>query len=103
MPFLPEPLVDFCGEDSEAKFEAKNKKRQACDWEERMSDVKKCEDCGHSMREHLCDLNGRINCQVCERKGQTCDWKDIPQKRFTVLPPDPHRFYGDKDGIGCKS
>ena len=31
MPFLPEPLVDFCGEDSEAKFEAKNKKRQACD------------------------------------------------------------------------
>jgi len=28
---------------------------------------------------------------------------DIPQKRFTVLPPDPHRFDGDKDGIGCES
>lgn len=28
---------------------------------------------------------------------------DIPQKRFTVLQPDPHRFDGDKDGIGCES
>jgi len=31
------------------------------------------------------------------------DCKDILQKRFTVLPPDPHRFDGDKDGIGCES
>ena len=31
------------------------------------------------------------------------DCKDIPQKRFTVLPPDPHRFDGDKDGIGCEN
>lgn len=31
------------------------------------------------------------------------DCKDIPQKRFTVLPPDPHRFDGDQDGIGCES
>ena len=30
------------------------------------------------------------------------DCKDIPQKRFTVLQPDPHRFDGDKDGIGCE-
>jgi len=29
--------------------------------------------------------------------------KDISQKRFTVLQPDPHRFDGDKDGIGCES
>jgi len=28
---------------------------------------------------------------------------DIPYKRFTVLQPDPHRFDGDKDGIGCES
>jgi endonuclease YncB( thermonuclease family) len=27
----------------------------------------------------------------------------IAQKRFTVLPPDPHRFDGNKDGIGCES
>ena len=31
------------------------------------------------------------------------DCKDIPQKKFTVLQPDPHRFDGDKDGIGCES
>jgi micrococcal nuclease len=31
------------------------------------------------------------------------DCKDIVQKRFTVLQPDPHRFDGDKDGIGCES
>ncbi len=31
------------------------------------------------------------------------DCKDILQKRFTVLQPDPHRFDGDKDGIGCES
>ena len=28
------------------------------------------------------------------------DCKDIT-KRFTVLQPDPHKFDGDKDGIGC--
>lgn len=27
---------------------------------------------------------------------------DIPYRRFTVLAPDPHRFDGDHDGIGCE-
>jgi len=31
------------------------------------------------------------------------DCKDVPYSKFTVLPPDPHRFDGDKDGIGCES
>lgn len=31
------------------------------------------------------------------------DCKDIPYKRFRVLPPDPHRFDRDKNGIGCES
>jgi len=31
------------------------------------------------------------------------DCGDIPYKKFTVLQPDPHRFDGDKDGIGCES
>ena len=31
------------------------------------------------------------------------DCKDIAQKRFTVIGSDPHRFDGDKDGIGCES
>ncbi|MGI0484629.1 calcium-binding protein with excalibur domain protein [Pantanalinema rosaneae CENA516] len=30
------------------------------------------------------------------------DCKDIPYRNFKVLPPDPHRFDGDKDGIGCE-
>ncbi|MEG4347134.1 thermonuclease family protein [Microcoleus sp. A003_D6] len=28
---------------------------------------------------------------------------DIPQRRFRVLQPDPHKFDRDKDGIGCES
>ncbi len=27
---------------------------------------------------------------------------DIPYRRFWVLPPDPHGFDGDNDGIGCE-
>lgn len=28
---------------------------------------------------------------------------DVSDKRFDVLPPDPHGFDGDGDGIGCES
>jgi len=31
------------------------------------------------------------------------DCGEISYKNFKVLPPDPHRFDGDKDGIGCES
>jgi hypothetical protein len=31
------------------------------------------------------------------------DCGQITQRRFQVLPPDPHRFDGDGDGIGCES
>lgn len=30
------------------------------------------------------------------------DCGDIPYRRFQVLPPDPHRFDSDHDGIGCE-
>ena len=30
------------------------------------------------------------------------DCPDITERRFQVLPPDPHRFDGDHDGIGCE-
>lgn len=30
------------------------------------------------------------------------DCGDIPDRNFKVLQPDPHRFDGDKDGIGCE-
>lgn len=28
---------------------------------------------------------------------------DVPHKRFRVLPPDPHGFDTDQDGIGCEN
>ena len=28
--------------------------------------------------------------------------EDIKQKRVIVVPPDPHGFDGDMDGIGCE-
>lgn len=31
------------------------------------------------------------------------DCGDIPHRRFRVLPPDPHGFDRDNDGIGCES
>jgi endonuclease YncB( thermonuclease family) len=30
------------------------------------------------------------------------DCSDIPYRRFPVLPPDPHRFDPDRDGVGCE-
>ncbi len=30
------------------------------------------------------------------------DCADVTYRRFTVLPPDPHQFDGDSDGIGCE-
>jgi hypothetical protein len=31
------------------------------------------------------------------------DCGEIPYRNFKVLPPDPHHFDGDKDGIGCET
>ncbi len=30
------------------------------------------------------------------------DCSDIPHRRFRVLPPDPHHFDRDRDGVGCE-
>ncbi len=30
------------------------------------------------------------------------DCKDVSYRRFRVLQPDPHRFDGDRDGVGCE-
>src|SRR3712207_3610359 len=30
------------------------------------------------------------------------DCGDVADRRFTVFPPDPHRFDGDYDGAGCE-
>lgn len=31
------------------------------------------------------------------------DCRDIPYRRFRVLPPDPHHFDSDRDGVGCEA
>jgi hypothetical protein len=31
------------------------------------------------------------------------DCGDIPYRNFLVLPPDPHNFDGNNDGIGCEN
>jgi hypothetical protein len=31
------------------------------------------------------------------------DCRDVPDTYFTVLPPDPHRFDRDKNGLGCET
>lgn len=31
------------------------------------------------------------------------DCADVPYRRFTVKPPDPHSFDGDHDGVGCET
>lgn len=31
------------------------------------------------------------------------DCADVPHRGFRVLPPDPHRFDGEGDGLGCEA
>jgi micrococcal nuclease len=40
---------------------------------------------------------------LCLSAAPDLDCGDIPERRFPVLPPDPHRLDGDGDGIGCES
>lgn len=40
---------------------------------------------------------------VCIPSGPDLDCSDVPQRRFVVVAPDPHRFDGNGDGVGCKS
>jgi micrococcal nuclease len=40
---------------------------------------------------------------VCIAPPPDLNCGDIPHKRFRVLLPDPHRFHGDSDEIGCES
>lgn len=49
-----------------------------------------------------------VNCHpsyptVCIPGGPDLDCGDISARRFDVLPPDPHGFDGNNDGIGCES
>lgn len=50
-----------------------------------------------------CDPAYPTVCIAPKWKVGDLNCKDIPYRRFTVLPPDPHNFDGDFDGIGCES
>lgn len=47
-----------------------------------------------------CDLSYP---EICLPSSPDLNCGDIPLRRFTVLPPDPHSFDGDADGLGCES
>lgn len=49
----------------------------------------------------LCDPSYPDVCIPPPPPDLNCD--DIPHRRFRVLPPDPHKFDTDGDGIGCES
>lgn len=46
------------------------------------------------------DLLGNKICIPSPPPDLNC--KDISYRQFVVLPPDPHNFDSDKDGIGCE-
>ena len=56
-----------------------------------------------------CELHESMNCDpsypdfCIPVDSPDLDCGDIEQKNFAVLQPDPQRFDGDKDGIGCES
>jgi hypothetical protein len=40
---------------------------------------------------------------VCIPPPPDLDCSEIPYRNFTVLPPDPHHFDGDGNGVGCQT
>ena len=53
-----------------------------------------------SMAEVVCDSAYPSVCIPQSPPDLNCD--DISHRRFKVRAPDPHRFDGDKDGVGCE-
>ncbi|MBD2452376.1 thermonuclease family protein [Nostoc sp. FACHB-152] len=47
-----------------------------------------------------CDLSYPDICIPPNSPDLNCS--DIPYRRFKVVPPDPHGFDRDKDGVGCE-
>ena len=53
-----------------------------------------------SMAGDVCDRAYPTACIPSPPPGLNCD--DISHRNFKVLPSDPHKFDGDKDGVGCE-
>lgn len=50
-----------------------------------------------------CDPSYPTVCIAPQWEVGDLDCKDVPYRRFQVLPPDPHGFDGDLNGVGCES
>jgi micrococcal nuclease len=50
-----------------------------------------------------CDPSYPTVCIAPPSQVGDLDCKDVPYRRFEVLPPDPHHFDTDHDGVGCES
>ena len=50
---------------------------------------------------YKCDSSYPDVCITPYPPDLNCD--DIPNKNFEVLPPDPHGFDREEDGIGCEN
>lgn len=51
--------------------------------------------------QNQCDPSYPTLCIPPNSPDLDCD--EITSSNFRVIPPDPHGFDGDKDGIGCES
>jgi len=56
--------------------------------------------CGRCVHEGACDPAYPDRCIPPPPPDLDCS--DIDQRRFTVLPPDPHTFDGDDNDVGCE-
>lgn len=40
---------------------------------------------------------------AASKRDPGLEFGETSHRRFQVLPPDPHRFDSDRDGVGCES
>ena len=71
------------------------------DWAKKFGCATKPYELESQANENICDSSYPDVCITPYPPDLDC--KDVPFKNFRVLPPDPHLFDGDKDGIGCES
>jgi hypothetical protein len=58
---------------------------------------------GRRWRHRERELRPRVPDRVHPSTAPDLDCSDVPYRNFKVLPPDPHGFDGDGDGIGCET
>lgn len=59
--------------------------------------------CGHDNHDGAGELSSSYPDFCIPPPPPDLNCGDIRYKNFTVLPPDPHEFDGNNDGVGCES